>query len=303
MPKVLPLSVIVVSFNMERELPRTLKSLSPALQKGISLTDYEIIVVDNHSVQLPDLDQLRQISPNVRLLAAEGEPSASPVAAVNQALRNAAGRLVGVFIDGARMASPGLLAAALQASRLADNPAIGTLAFHLGPDVQMKSIHRGYNTEVEDELLAKCRWEDSPYRLFDISVFAGSSAGGWFELPAETNALFLTSDQWRSIGGFDPAFQAPGGGLVNLDLWLRVCESPNLTVIMLLGEATFHQVHGGIATNSPISPWDAFHEEYKNIRGKPYRRPVLKPLHVGRLNDFAMKSLEISLGPDSRRSI
>ena len=35
------------------------------------------------------------------------------------------------------------------------------------------------------------------YRLFGASVFAGSSAKGWFVLPAETNALFLTAPHWR----------------------------------------------------------------------------------------------------------
>ncbi|MET0884236.1 MAG: glycosyltransferase family A protein, partial [Acidimicrobiales bacterium] len=44
-----PLSVVVVTYDMERELPRTLRSLSADLQVGIEASDYEVIVVDNGS--------------------------------------------------------------------------------------------------------------------------------------------------------------------------------------------------------------------------------------------------------------
>ena len=48
-------SVVVVHYDMAREVPRTLASLSPARQRGISATDYEIVLVDNGSNQeLPD---------------------------------------------------------------------------------------------------------------------------------------------------------------------------------------------------------------------------------------------------------
>ena len=43
--------------------------------------------------------------------------------------------------------------------------------------------------------------------------------------------------------------------------------------IMLLGEATFHQVHGGVATNAPVSRWDEFNREYAAIRGHGFERP------------------------------
>src|SRR4029077_1413969 len=42
-------------------------------------------------------------------------------------------------LGGARMASPGLLSKALAASSLHRRPVIGTVAFHLGPEVQMES--------------------------------------------------------------------------------------------------------------------------------------------------------------------
>lgn len=119
------------------------------------------------------------------------------------------------------MASPRLLAIALEASRLHTRPTIGTLSFHLGPDVQGRSVERGYCQDVEDQLLASVDWVADPYRLFEISVFAHASKTGWFIIPPETNALFLTHEHWNSLGGYDPEFVSPGGGMANADAWGR----------------------------------------------------------------------------------
>ncbi len=110
-----------------------------------------------------------------------------------------------------------------------------------------------------------------------------SSAGGWFELPAESNAFFLRAEHWRALGGWDEGFVTPGGGLVNLDTWSRACADPEAEIIMLLGEATFHQVHGGIATNNPEVPDALFQEEYARLRGHPYALPTRRPLYFGSL--------------------
>ncbi|MBV9065146.1 MAG: glycosyltransferase, partial [Methylobacteriaceae bacterium] len=49
-PEVRPqISVIVVVYNIPREAPRTLYSLSAAYQQNIAAEDYEVIVVDNGS--------------------------------------------------------------------------------------------------------------------------------------------------------------------------------------------------------------------------------------------------------------
>lgn len=48
------LSLIVVAYNMARELPRTLYTLSSQYQRGIAPQDYEVIVVDNGSDQPVD---------------------------------------------------------------------------------------------------------------------------------------------------------------------------------------------------------------------------------------------------------
>jgi len=280
---------------MARELPRTIRSLSAAMQRGIDASEYEIVVIDNGSTQPFDEAALARLASNV-VTRRMGDPTCSPVPAINLGLQMARGDLVGVWIDGARMASPGLLARARQASRLHERPVIGTIAFHLGPDVQMESVKHGYDQGVEDDLLARSGWEDDGYRLFDISALAGSSAGGWFKVPAESNAVFLRREHWLELGGFDERFVTPGGGYANLDMWRRVCADPTGELIMLLGEATFHQVHGGIATNSPDPPQQLFQEEYLRIRGAPYETPTRRPIYFGGLPPQAIQSLKSSVG-------
>jgi glycosyltransferase involved in cell wall biosynthesis len=288
------LSVVVIGYNMARELPRTIRSLSPEMQKAIDPSDYEVILIDNGSTQPFDEDELRRLLPGL-VLHSIPDATQSPAPAINFGIRAAHGDLVGVFIDGARMASPGLLSKALAASRLHPRPVVGTIAFHLGPEVQMKSVKSGYNQAVEDELLAESGWEADGYRLFAISAFAGSSKRGWFELPGESNAFFLRAEHWRALGGWDEGFMTPGGGYVNLDTWARACADPTGEVIMLLGEATFHQFHGGIVTNNLNPPLGLFRDEYRRLRGHDYERPTRQTLYFGELPESMRASLKFSL--------
>jgi hypothetical protein len=156
----------------------------------------------------------------------------------------------------------------------------------------------GLSTGVVSGILTKLvYWVEDGYRLFSISAaFDGSSHAGWFTLPSETNTLFLRRDHWRELGGYDPGFVLPGGGLVNLDIWKRVCSEPRASVIMLFGEATFHQVHGGVSTNTPHPPFDAWADEYYRIRGSHWQPPEAPFVLFGSPNPAALKSVRKSLG-------
>jgi glycosyltransferase involved in cell wall biosynthesis len=289
------LSVVVITYNMTREIPRTILSLSPTMQVGVSHDDYEVILVDNGSTRKFDIEQCRSTGIDLRVEElASGDPS--PCRAINRGLAIARGDLCGVMIDGARLASPGLVAGALRARLLHDRAVISTLGFHLGPDVQMRSVPLGYDQQEEDRLLDSVDWTHDGYRLFDISVFAGSSAGGWFAPLSESNALFLTKKLWEELGGYDERFRSPGGGLVNLDTYARACALPDSQLITLLGEGTFHQVHGGVATNATVHPWDTFHDEYVAIRGYPFAKPDVVPLFLGFVDRHAIPSIALSVG-------
>ena len=56
----------------------------------------------------------------------------------------------------------------------------------------------------------------------------------------------------------------PGGGYANLELYERLGSSPDVTVVAILGEGSFHQVHGGTTTNQPDA--DERHARLMSLR-------------------------------------
>lgn len=270
-----PLSIVVVAHNMRREIPRTLESLSPRYQRGITRAEYEVLLVDNGSAQPFQESDFSGLDLNLRCLR-QPDPGVSPVGAINLGLQSARGGWIAVWIDGARMASPGLLATACEALRVSPRAVVGTRGRYLGPGVQSETMRRGYSREVEDALLAQSDWQHDGYRLFSISVFDESSGPTWFDPPTESNSLFLSRELWKELGGYEVRFDSAGGGLVNLDTWSRALALPEVTPVVLLGEATFHQFHGGTMTNAvdQLDLWRSLCADYEVIRGHPWSWPT-----------------------------
>jgi hypothetical protein len=293
MPRI-PLSIIVVFHDMAREAVRTLHTLSAAYQQGVTAADYEVIAVDAGSEPPLTAELVAGQGPNFRLVRAPRSPS--PAAAVNAAARDSAGDAIALCIDGARMLSPGVVGGLLAGLRLFPNPVVATLAWHLGPKLQNDSVLEGYDQAAEDRLLETVDWQKDGYELFRISVLAASSAAGWFRPASESNCLAMLRAAWEALGGLDERFTSPGGGFVNLDFYRRACDRAD-ELLLLLGEGTFHQVHGGVATNTP---WDrhpsaAFAAEYRSLRGREFVPPDREPLVLGRLPPQAVRFLAHSL--------
>jgi len=276
-PKV---SIIVISYNMNRELPRTLLSLSVPFQKGIKRDEFEVILIDNGSKVPPTASDFSHLDIDLRVVSMDN-PTKSPVPAINFGLKQVSGEIIGVYIDGARIASPRLIASARDAITYNQRAFVGSRGRYLGNKFQRVAIVEGYNQQVEDEMLAQSGWESDGYKLFDISVFDESSGPTWFDPVAESNSLFMWRSLWNELGGYAEGFVTPGGGLVNLDTWKRACELPETVPTLLLGEATFHQVHGGVATNGSLDKVQEFYTEYFSIYGEEFDVPMPAIRFVG----------------------
>lgn len=261
-------SLVVVCFGMIRELPRTLLSLSPTYQT-VEAERYEIIVVDNGSREPPRQEHFSHLGAQLRILRC-ARPSPSPVNAINQGLALARADLVGVWIDGARMASPGLIKACLAASRLHARPIVATLNYQLGFELQRISSMKGYDQRAEDALLDSIGWPMDGYRLFEIST--SEMPRGPTGPLLESNALFLPRALWEELGGYDRQFNEAGGSVVNPDTLVRAVELPASQLIRVVGEGTFHQFHGGLTTSTQQSAMDTVKtgaRTYYRLRGRP----------------------------------
>jgi hypothetical protein len=204
------------------------------------------------------------------------------------------GKNIGVFIDGARMASPGLLQSAQQALRFSDRSIVATRGRYLGPTMQRTSMNEGYTKDFEDAMLGSLDWKNNGYRLFEKSVFDESSGAHWFDPRiSESNSLFMSRALWSEINGFSEDFQSLGGGFLNLDTLTRATSLEETQPILLIGEATFHQLHGGVATNVPKENVFPMRAEYEAKRGTPYEPPVLNWLFFG---NFKFRPALIEMG-------
>ncbi len=278
------LSIVVVVFKMAREAPRTLFTLSSLYQQGVGDDEYEVVVVDNGST--PSLDQgvVEGFGKHFHYVHNSSD-NKTLANAVNTGVKASQGELLGVVVDGARMASPGVLKLALECFDRFENPLVGTPGFHLGHDIQSRTVLAGYNQVAEDRLLASVNWEDDGYKLFEISTPGASSHLAWFGQLLESNLFFLKRSYYEELSGYDERFDFPGGGLVNLDFWLRGCSGSCDTVVTLMGEATFHQFHGGVLSNRPDYLTDyeirKYMDQYKKIRGESYHAPTRAALLHG----------------------
>jgi glycosyltransferase involved in cell wall biosynthesis len=282
------LSVVVAFHNMSREASRTLHALTTSYQRNVCESDYEVIVVDSNSSAPLDKESVEGLQRNFRYRFVPAR-SPTPNEAMNFGIRTARADLVCCMIDGARIPSPGVIAGMIGASRAWPPAYVMTLGMHLGPKSQDHSVSDGYDQTVEDRLLETVDWKRDGYELFRIAVPAVSSRGGYFQPIAESNCFAAPREILLEIGGFDERFVEPGGGLVNLHIHNRLVTHPRLTPVMLLGEATFHQFHGGVATNTPAaqSPFSRFCAEYEQIVGEPFTKRWREPQYFGTMPEHA----------------
>ena len=286
------LSIVVVFHNMVREAERTLYSLGCHYQSGVNAEDYEVIAIDNGSERPLAEDRVREFGSNFTYRFYPTE-SVSPARAVNFGVGLAKGNSVAVIVDGARMVTPGLIRESLRALNTLTTPFVCALGWHLGPKVQNLSMLDGYDQAEEDRLLEAIDWKNNGYRLFEVSTLALSSSIGFLGgMPKECSWFAMPRSDFIRIGGFDERFQAPGGGLVNHEFLNRVLSRPETAPVVILGEGSFHQVHGGVATNTTLEqhPWKDFGDEYARIYQRAYQDVGPTPaIYMGKMHDLARR--------------
>ena len=267
------LSVIVVTYDMSRELPRTLQSLTRSYQQGCEELDFEVLVVDNGSPNPMPEDSITLHGPEFKYYYLENPPP-SPAYALNFGSEQASGEILCFMIDGAHLLTPGVFSKGMASFRAFPDAVVLTRYFYMGPGRQNETILEGYNKAVEDELLEKINWPKNGYRLFEVGtplVFKAFPIVTWFYKPLESNCLFMPKRNFLEMGGVDERFDIPGGGFLNLDFYKRACDMERAQPVILIGEGSFHQMHGGTTTNIAPEELDRRVEEYKQqyreIRG------------------------------------
>jgi len=288
------ISVVVILFNMEREGRRTLYSLSTRYQTGIRDTDYEVIVVDNGSRPPFPSAYLEDLEGTFRYVYVD-DARPSPASAINFGVRQSRGEYVCIMIDGARMLTPGMFGYAVRAIRAFEHPVVTSPSWHLGPDLQRRAIKKGYSKDAEDALLARIGWPADGYRLFEIATPAASSKDGWFLPMGDSTCLFMARSDFERIGGCDERFDSPGGGHLSRDTYRRACALDDRDLVVLLGEGSFHQLHGGISTNVSEERFAederAWTEQYVALRGAPHTRLAKAAHYLGHVPPQARQAL------------
>ena len=292
------LSLVLVVYRMPVQARNTIRSLLPDYQRGVSRDDYEVVIVENRSREVLDPGFLRGLPDNFSYLLRD-ETAPTPVYAVNEAAATARGENICVMIDGARLVTPGVVRGMLQALDAVPNAVISVPGYHIGTELQQAAVEKGYGVEEDQQLLASVNWQDDGYRLFNIACFSGSCAPGFFLPNSESNCLTMPRRVWRDLGGMDGRFNLRGGGMVNLDLYRRVCEYPGIQHVVLPGEGTFHQFHGGVTTGGePAAAREVFiqqiKDQYEELRGQPFASPQTHPVYIGGIHDAVLPFLSFS---------
>jgi cephalosporin hydroxylase len=311
------LSIVVVFYNMKREAARTLHSLSRAYQRGIDGLDYEVVVVENGSEpdQKLGAEYVRSFGPEFRYVDLGADATPTPVDALNRGLAVAAGRTIVFMIDGAHVLTPNVLRYGMAGLATYEPAIVVTQQWYVGPGQQPEAMLGGYDQTYEDQLFAEIEWPLDGYRLFDIGHFIGDR--DWFDGLWESNCIFVPRKLLEQYGAFDESFDMAGGGYANLELYERLGAAPDVNVVTILGEGSFHQVHGGTTTNR-IDAEDrrstivGYSDHFADMRGRQFRGagktlhyvgtmfPAAQRTRARRMTASAFHKGPVTTGPDGQ---
>lgn len=290
-------SIIVIVYDMPRQAVNTLRSLTPVYQQGVNPDDYEVIVVENRSPRMLDADTVAALPGRFRYVRRD-EPGVSPAAAINVGAAVARGSWLGLMIDGARMVTPGVVQHVLAATRITPDPLVVVPGYHLGEHEHQFHARYGQTEASEQALLDGIAWESNGYGLFTIACLSGANPRGVFHPFMESNCMFLPAEVFREIGQADERFDLPGGGALNLALYRKAALHPRTKLVVLPGEGSFHQLHGGVTT-SEVPDRDKLlgriRQQLDDLLGHRFTAPTLQPTLLGTIGPEALRHLQFSV--------
>lgn len=287
-------SVVVVVHAMREQAMRTLLSLSEAHQRGAEPGSWEVVVVENRSAECLDPAAVAALPGTFRYHLRD-EAGVSPVAALNAGLALARASMVGVMIDGARLVTPGVIALVQQAARLDPASVVAVPGYQIGP--AMQHLDPGHDAARDTALLAQAGWPQDGYGVFRVASMSWANQNGIVRAWIECNCVFLPRALLDAIGGADPRFDLPGGGAVNLWLWHRAVHLRRGPLVVLPGEGSFHQVHGGVTTSARADRdalMDRILGQLNDILGEPFAAPEAPATLLGPVPPEAAPFLQFS---------
>lgn len=302
------ISIVVVVHDMAAQAMRTLQSLSTGYQRDVRADDYEVIEVENRSARCLDAAAVAALPGQFRYILRD-ERGVSPAPAINAGLALARGHRVGLMIDGARMLTPGVVAGALAAGRAYGPALVAVPGYQLGP--LPHHMAAGRTAADDDRLLDRIGWPADGYRLFEVASMSLANRMGIFRPFMECNCLFAPADVLAAIGGADERFDLAGGGALNLWLWHRLAHWPDLRCVVLPGEGSVHQVHGGVTTSFDAEGYrartEAFLAQLNAVLGEPFKAPDVPVSYLGAMPQtmapFVTYSAERFRRPKPRRAM
>ena len=102
---------------------------------------------------------------------------------------------------------------------------------------------------AEKELLKSTNWKENGYELFSIADISGANPHGYLQPIMECNCMFAPAESFKKIAYADERFTLRGGGAINLHMFRSLGLLEGSTLIVLPGEGSFHQYHGGVTTS------------------------------------------------------
>lgn len=241
------ISIVICAYNIPKQLVRTLKSCRP-LYQSINRKELEVIIIDNGSKPRIRIEDLKQDFGFVsQVIRVDDHPS--PVFGLNMGIKAAKFDLIGVMIDGAHILSPGICRHAKTIFELMPRPVISVPQYYLG-DVSQNLYTPANAFQEEEGLLKKIKWPENGYSLFNRATIPGEHHQKSLFNYQETNCLISTRAVFEDCGAFDERFDEPGAGLANFEIYQRLVNHPTNEFVLLAGEGSFHQNHGGITTGA-----------------------------------------------------